>query len=154
MEGRFNMDIKTERLHIIPCTHENYIEYVNQYTMGPHIEMHLEELKKDPHQLGWGSWFVINNETKQVIGDVGFKGMPTEHNTVEIGYGIIEEAQNRGFATEAVKGIIDWAFSTGKVEEIIAECLIDNEPSIKVLRKLGMKQTDSQDGMYYWSLIK
>jgi ribosomal-protein-alanine N-acetyltransferase len=69
---------------------------------------------------------------------------------VEIGYGIIPEAQNNGFATEAVKGIKEWAFSTCKVDKVLAECSAENIPSIKVLEKLDMKQVDSKDGMLYW----
>uniref|UniRef100_A0A7U3YF72 GCN5-related N-acetyltransferase n=2 Tax=Anoxybacillaceae TaxID=3120669 RepID=A0A7U3YF72_GEOS0 len=97
------------------------------------IEMYLEQLKRDSSVKGWGVWFVILRENNQVIGDIGFKGKPNDRKTVEIGYGIIPAAQNKGFATEAVQGLIDWAFSSGQVEKVIAECLEDNVASIRVL---------------------
>lgn len=124
------MEINTKRLCIIPCTLESYHVYSGKYKMGPHIDMHLEELKKDDQMKNWGVWFVIRRDNQQVIGDVGFKGKPDDYNTVEVGYGMIPEAQNKGFATEAVKAITDWAFSSGQVEKVIAECSIDNQPSI------------------------
>ena len=46
---------------------------------------------------------------------------------------------NKGYATEAVQELIDWAFRTGEVEMIIAETLLDNYGSIRVLEKLHMK---------------
>ena len=122
--------------------------------MGPHIEMYLEQLKRDSSVKGWGVWFVIRRENNQVIGDIGFKGKPNDRKTVEIGYGIIPAAQNKGFATEAVQALIDWAFSSGQVEKVIAECLEDNVASIRVLEKVGMKRTSAKDGMLYWELEK
>ena len=65
--------------------------------------MFLEKLREDSTQLGWGVWLVINKENNTIIGDIGFKGKPNSENTVEVGYGIIPSAQNKGYATEAVK---------------------------------------------------
>jgi ribosomal-protein-alanine N-acetyltransferase len=107
----------------------------SSYEIGPHIESHLLELEQDSSLLGWGVWLVINKETNKVIGDIGFKGKPDQENSIEIGYGILPAAQQNGFATEAVREIIKWAFSIEHVHKIIAECLEDNEPSIKVLEK-------------------
>jgi [ribosomal protein S5]-alanine N-acetyltransferase len=148
------LEVNTERLFIVPCTLENYYQFSHQYDMGPHIEMYLEQLKRDSSVKGWGVWFVIRRENNQVIGDIGFKGKPNDRKTVEIGYGIIPAAQNKGFATEAVQALIDWAFSSGQVEKVIAECLEDNVASIRVLEKVGMKRTSAKDGMLYWELEK
>lgn len=148
------MDIYTERLLIIPCTSENHIAFSESFKMGPHIEPYLDKLRNDSQMKGWGVWFVIRRDTNRIIGDVGFKGKPNNHNIVEIGYGIIPEAQNKGFGTEAVKGILDWAFSFGQVDKVIAECLVENKASIKVLEKLGMERIDSKDGMLYWELTQ
>jgi len=146
------LEINTERLLIVSCTLENYSKLSNQYNMGLHIEMYLEQLKRDSSVEGWGPWFVILRENYQVIGDIGFKGKPNEQRTVEIGYGIIPTTQNKGFATEAVQGLINWAFSSGQVEKVIAECLEDNIASIRVLEKVGMERTYAKDNMLYWEL--
>ncbi|MFE8703047.1 GNAT family N-acetyltransferase [Cytobacillus sp. FJAT-54145] len=147
------MSILTERLQIIPCTFENVAEFGHNYEIGPHIHMYLEELERDSSYNGWGVWFVILKDTNEVIGDIGFKGKPLD-GQVEIGYGIIPTAQNKGYATEAVQGLIDWAFSSGKVEKIIAECLIDNAASIKVLEKVGMTRSTSNNEMLFWEIVK
>jgi ribosomal-protein-alanine N-acetyltransferase len=118
--------------------------------MGPHIEMHLEELKIDIESKGWGVWFVIHSDSNQVIGDVGFKGKPNDQNVVEIGYGISPHYQSNGFATEAVNGIKDWAFASNQVEKIVAECAEENVASIRVLEKIGMSRTCSKNEFIYW----
>ncbi|KFN01113.1 N-acetyltransferase [Bacillus clarus] len=149
------MKLETERLHIIPCTEEWVQIAKNQgYNSGPHILGHVENVKQDAALLPWGVWFVIRKEDDIVLGDIGFKGKPNEKHTVEIGYGFIEKYWNKGYATEAVDELMKWAFLTGEVEAIIAETLLDNHSSIRVLEKLGMKRVDSTETMMNWKLDK
>lgn len=150
------MELLTERLILIPCTEESIsiIRTSEEYEMGPHINKYLEELKEDSTLLGWGVWFVINQENNTVIGDIGFKGKPNSENIVEIGYGIVPSAQGKGYATEAVQKLIDWAFSNKNINKIVAECLDENIPSIRVLEKLQMKRMGSENNMLKWQLEK
>lgn len=150
------MELLTERLILIPCTEESIsiIRTSEEYEMGPHINKYLGELKEDSTLLGWGVWFVINQENNTVIGDIGFKGKPNSENIVEIGYGIVPSAQGKGYATEAVQKLIDWAFSNKSINKIVAECLDENIPSIRVLEKLQMKRMGSENNMLKWQLEK
>ncbi|WP_108669925.1 GNAT family N-acetyltransferase [Peribacillus acanthi] len=148
------MNFTTERLSIMACTIENTTDVTSQYEMGPHIKMHLKELELDPTTLGWGVWLVKLKDTNEIIGDIGFKGKPDHLGKVEIGYGISPSAQRKGYATEAVDGLIHHAFSTRKVDKVVAECLQDNVASIKVLEKVGMTRIGSDYEMLYWEIIK
>lgn len=140
------MEIKTERLIIKPCV-INLIK--DDEELSPHIQHYLEELEVDTELLGWGVWLVYKREDQQLIGDIGFKGKP-EHGVVEVGYGIYPDAQNNGYATEAVGALFDWAFRTGQVNKIIAECLLTNQASIRVLEKLIMTRVEEDEHMVYW----
>ncbi|WP_150285529.1 GNAT family N-acetyltransferase [Rummeliibacillus sp. TYF-LIM-RU47] len=150
------MELQTERLIITPCTKEALQEFskTEEYVINLHVDMYLLALKDDPSLSGWGVWLVINKEDHTIIGDMGFKGKPDSQKTVEVGYAIIPSAQKKGYATEAVKEIINWAFSTGKVEKVVAECLHDNHSSIRVLEKLQMKRTEPKNNMLNWELEK
>ncbi|WML55984.1 GNAT family protein [Neobacillus sp. PS2-9] len=149
------MELQTQRLKIVPCTDESISNYATkEFKIGSHINNYLEKLKDDSSLICWGVWLVINKENNKIIGDIGFKGKPDSENTVEVGYGIVPEAQNKGFATEAVNEIIKWAFSSGNVKKIVAECLIDNVSSIKVLEKLNMKRIGIKENMLQWQMIK
>lgn len=147
------MNIDTQRLILVPCTSE-YVEKSQNagYVFGPHVEYYLENLQKDNKQYGWGVWFVELKEDHTIIGDIGFKGKPTEEGIVEIGYGISPAAQNKGYATESVDALIKWAYSTEAVTRIIAECLENNTPSIKVLKKLGMELVGKDGTMLKWEM--
>lgn len=149
------MELQTERLKIVPCTDELLSTIsTEEYKIGPHIKMFLDKLREDSTQLGWGVWLVINKENNTIIGDIGFKGKPNSENTVEVGYGIIPSAQNKGYATEAVNEIINWAFTNDDVGKVVAECLHDNIPSIKVLEKLNMNKIGTVNDMLKWELKK
>lgn len=148
------MEILTQRLRIVVCTPENYSHFATHYNMGPHINMFIADLEDKPELLGWGVWMIMDRREGKTIGDAGFKGRPDRAGVVEIGYGIATEAQNQGFATEAVKGLVGWAFQTGEVAQIIAECAKDNAASVKVLEKLGMHRTGSDGELLFWALKK
>ena len=149
------MKLETERLYIVPCTEER-IQVANEqgYNSGPHIVGHVENIKQDAALLSWGAWYVLRKEDDIVLGDIGFKGKPNENQTVEIGYGFIEKYWNQGYATEAVRELIDWAFKTGEVETIIAETLLDNYSSMRVLEKLHMKRVNATETMINWKIEK
>ncbi|MGP4041003.1 GNAT family N-acetyltransferase [Gracilibacillus sp. D59] len=146
----------TQRLKIIPCTEESllFISTSEEYEFGSHIPMYLEALKEDASLLGWGVWFVIDKENDTVIGDIGFKGKPNSGSIIEVGYGIVPSVQGKGYATEAVKKIIQWAFSFRNINKVIAECQVDNLPSTRVLEKLDFKRIDIENNMLKWQLEK
>jgi [ribosomal protein S5]-alanine N-acetyltransferase len=149
------MELQTQRLIIVPCTEQALSTYATEeFKMGGHINNYLKELYEDPSLLGWGVWLVIDKETHTIIGDIGFKGKPDSEGTVEVGYGMAPAARNKGYATEAVNEIIQWAFSTDYVQKVVAECLTDNIPSIKVLEKVKMEKIGTKDNLYLWQLVK
>ena len=149
------MELNTNRLKIIPCTVETVQITIEQnYDNGPEVSNYLEQLRRDPSLLYWGSWIVIRKSDDRIIGDIGFKGKPDKNKTVEIGYGLLQSYWNNGYATEAVEALIEWAFHTSKVEKVIAETLKENDGSIRVLEKLHMKKVDCSETMIYWEKAK
>ncbi|MEK4326859.1 GNAT family N-acetyltransferase [Paenibacillus sp. FSL R7-0297] len=151
-EEEITLQIITERLIITAFDQQNYKKVSETYPIGKHTAGYLAHLEEDPELLGWGVWFVTLADNNQIIGDIGYKGRPDIQGIVEIGYGIIPDMHNKGIATESVKAIMEWAFSSGQVKKIVAECLIDNLPSIKVLEKLEMTRVRIKDGMIHWEI--
>lgn len=149
------MELETNRLRIIPCTKETVQMAINQnYDNGPQIPTYLVQLDKDPSLLYWGCWIVVRKFDDRVIGDIGFKGKPDENKVVEIGYGFLKDYWNKGYATEAMEALIQWALNTSKVEKIKAETLNDNFGSIRVLEKLGLQKVDYTETMINWEITK
>ncbi len=85
----------------------------------------------------FGIRLILERATGQVIGGVGFFGPPRD-GRVEIGYGIVESRRRRGYATEAVTAMLDYAFTRPGVIEVVATADLDNPASIRVLDKSGL----------------
>ena len=109
-------------------------------------------LSKVDLPTGFESWMVIKKDTLEIIGDIGFKGFNFEENTIDIGYGIIEEERRKGYAKEAMSELINWAFSNEIVKEITARCLLENTNSINLLTKFNFRKVKMENKMIYWKL--
>ena len=111
----------------------------------------------DPSPGEWNGYFFIDPNAKTLVGNGGFKGAPDETGIVEIGYEIAAECWNRGFATEAAQGMIDYAFAHEDVQAVIAHTLAERNASNRVLQKVGMRLTaefdDPEDGkIWQWRI--
>ena len=113
----------------------------------------LFNLSKVENPTGYESWMIIKRDTSEIIGDLGFKGFDYNDGSIDIGYGIIKEERRKGYAEEAVKMIVKWAFSNIIVKAITANCLNDNQDSINLLTKLNFVELRLENGMKYWNLI-
>jgi [ribosomal protein S5]-alanine N-acetyltransferase len=56
----------------------------------------------------------------------------------DLGYWIDEASWNRGYATDATRAVIAWAFATLGLPRIEARCFASNAGSIRVLEKCGL----------------
>lgn len=54
-------------------------------------------------------WTAISKAENKMIGDLCIVGEPNQEGEIEIGYGVYDEFQGRGFMTEIVAGIAIWA---------------------------------------------
>src|SRR4051812_43389299 len=71
------------------------------------LQFTLERLEEGAEQSDWWLYFVVRTDPKPgrvLIGGVGYKGPPSTHGEVEVGYGIVREHQRMGYASEAVRG--------------------------------------------------
>lgn len=82
---------------------------------------------------------VALKETGELIGDLYFK-LDAEGKQAEIGYTFTPQVQGRGLATEAVRALVDHAFTKKGLHRIYAITDPRNTASIKLLKRLGMRQ--------------
>jgi RimJ/RimL family protein N-acetyltransferase len=64
---------------------------------------------------------------------------------VEIGWRLRRDAWGHGFATEAARAVLVHGFETLGLDEILSFTAILNEPSIAVMRRIGMHTDASKD---------
>ena len=76
------------------------------------------------------------------IGIIGLKNIDLTNKKANLGYWIGEKYWGRGIATECIRLIIKYAFSSSDLglREVIAYVFPENKASIRVLEKNGMKK--------------
>ena len=104
--------METERLRIYPAAREQMEAMIaseqDEELKKAYSEM-LDGCLRHPEQWDWYAVWMIEKKDGTPIGDLCFKGL-RENGTAEIGYGILEEHQGQGYATEAVRAACGWAF--------------------------------------------
>ena len=97
-------------------------------------------LKANPHEPGFGSWYVIG--AGRLCGTAGYKGPPDDKGVVEIGYSIVEADRMKGFASAAVRLLVAHAFRDPRVTAVTAETLPSLLGSQAVLERCGFTLSD------------
>ena len=89
-------------------------------------------------------------DTHEVIGMILQCSTPNSvFNTSEIGYAIGKRHWNKGYATEALKAMIDFLFSL-KIHKVVVSYLIGNDASKRVIEKNNMIfEGIRKDDIYY-----
>ena len=86
------------------------------------------------------SWVVVLRETDTVIGTIGFVWYSTDNNAAELGYSFSREYWNRGYATQALRAVIDSVFSSLPLNRLEAQHDVRNPASGRVMQKCGLTQ--------------
>ena len=84
-----------------------------------------------------GMW---QTETGRYLGGTGLHPRNWEIPSFEVGYWLRKSAEGRGYVTEAVQLLVDFAFTELKAQRIEIRCDERNVRSTAVARRLGFKQ--------------
>jgi len=165
--------ISTARLNIIPLTYDQLVKYVKcdnslemELNLNPNSRTISDELKealentilpnvadKAQNYLFSTLWTAISVADNSMVGDLCIVGQPNELGEIEIGYGTYDEYQGKGYMTEMVGGIIEWAKTQSLVKSIIASTNKSNLASFKVLEKNNFIQMSETSLFYNWKLV-
>ena len=133
------MILETERLRLRPADRARMEAAIAAETDPEMIKAYGEMLEgclAHPDQWAWYAMWIVALKDGTPIGDLCFKGLP-ETGVPEIGYGLQENYWGRGYATEAVRAALAWAFRHPEVRAVEAETDPDNKVSQRVLAKCG-----------------
>lgn len=146
--------IETDRLRIAPLETRHAAEFA-KITGVPEIARMTGSMR-----IGWGadevaSWINIRRwrgiigfvhgiwlkETDALIGQVGMGGSPSD-----IGYVVAPAHWGHGYATEAVRAMLDAAIPRFELAEVVATVFQDNPASVRVLKNNGFEFVFKGDG--------
>lgn len=121
------------------CARMEIMRYLGGKTFDRiHAFRHLSYLIGHWHFLGYGYYAVEEKATGALVGRVGFTNQPG-WPAFELGWTIIPERQGRGYATEAARMLLDYAFTALDQPRVVSLIHPDNAPSRRVAEKLGQR---------------
>ena len=88
---------------------------------------------------GYGLFAVVLKSNGQVIGNCGLMRQEIEgESLIEVGYHFRRDHWGRGYATEAARGCMAYAFGHLKADKVVSLILPENLPSRRVAERNGM----------------
>ncbi len=114
------------------------------------VQTWLNRQLKRYQEDGFGLWAVVLKSSKTMIGQAGLTLQPFQQTRIlEIGYLLKEAFWHYGYATEAALGCKKYAFEALGQSKVYSIIKVDNTPSIKVAKRLGMTLEDTFYAQYY-----
>jgi RimJ/RimL family protein N-acetyltransferase len=146
--------IVTERLRLRRSRPED-AEAISRYRSDPDVNRQQGWERTDPEAVradieemagrapgeagGWVQFSVEEREGGRLVGDVGLSPADGEPGVLKVGYTVDPAFQGRGYATEAVRALLGYAFETLGADVIRAYASADNTASIRVAERVGMR---------------
>ena len=155
LPARPALPVRTARLVLRPFTAEDrdplyafhsdpdavrYVPYPprtrEQVAMVLERKMANTELRRDGDLLELAA---VRNHDQTLIGDLLLALRSAEHQTLEVGYIFTPAAGGQGYATEAVRALVDLGFGPIGARRIIARVDDRNRRSAALLERLGFR---------------
>ena len=155
--------LETERLVLRWISMEDLYDYyeriasdgdVCRYLLSePHQDIGetLERIQRDLEAYESGTyfrWAVATKEDDRLAGIIRLKGFDEEESSCTFVCMFAKDSWGRGYATEAMQAVLDFAFEKMEIKKVTAEHLSGNDASGAVMRKLGMTHTGTVPGKY------
>ncbi|WP_456365100.1 GNAT family N-acetyltransferase [Thermococcus sp.] len=127
------------------------------FTLPEEEKEFYEELKKNKDKMP--TFAVIENKTGKLVGIGSFNWINWQARWAEILYYLAPEERGRGYGTETVKLLCEYAFRHLNLRKVWAKVHEDNNASIRVLEKNGFTLSGRfrehvwSDGRYIDELI-
>ncbi|MEO8149997.1 MAG: GNAT family N-acetyltransferase [Bacteroidia bacterium] len=164
------MIIETQRLKLIPLTHNQLKLYLEQnILLNDELEIKINKLDLHPelseaieqtllpntsaqkkNYLHCTLWAMILIENNVMIGSFLFADTPNAAGEIEIGYGIDVAYRNRGYLSETLAAVAAWTKTQPEIKMIIAQTDENNLPSVQALIKNKFVQYKKQESQVWF----
>jgi RimJ/RimL family protein N-acetyltransferase len=144
-------EIETDRLRLTPLSVGDLDSWHRQIFSDPKVTRYLPVRKPIPRDdaverlaslveswqtRGFGVWAVRDKASNRLAGHSGFV-TPEAPDRIELIYALGRDWWGRGFATEAAAACLRHGFEDLHFKEITALAFPENEPSIRIMLRLG-----------------
>lgn len=127
---------------------EKYVEWLNNYEIAKYVDQYtkiitvetekeyLTKMSSDAYDFA-----IVDKKTDQLIGSIGLGHVKDVHRTAELGIFIgNEEYLSRGYGSEAIMLLLDYAFNQLNLNNIMLKAISFNKRALRAYEKCGFKQ--------------
>jgi len=97
-----------------------------------------------------GDFIIVRIEDNQPVGRVRYFHLNMLNRAAELGYIVAPDEQNKGYAKEGLKLLIDYLFSHLNLNKVYAQTATFNKTSIKLLESLNFKLAGTLRQHHYY----
>lgn len=110
-------------------------------------DLALDTLHQHIDEKGWGLWAVEVKETGELAGLTGLWPMPETivPGGTEVGWRLAKSFWGKGYAPEAGRRALEHGFTELKLDEVVSMTTVTNEPSRRVMEKIGLTRDPADD---------
>jgi RimJ/RimL family protein N-acetyltransferase len=96
---------------------------------------------REPHEPGqWYQLAIVVRSTRLMIGDCALHILAEDPRQAEVAFTLAPRHQGHGYATEAVRCLLDYLFEELDLHRVIGICDARNERSARLLERIGMRR--------------
>jgi len=99
------------------------------------LEQYIANSHQDIFEAKQLRLIIEDNNTKKNVGIIDLFDYSPQHKRAGIGILIIESEQNKGFASQALKLLIDYSFELLDLHQLFANISSENDKSLKLFKK-------------------
>ncbi|MBD2800230.1 GNAT family N-acetyltransferase [Xenorhabdus sp. M] len=152
------VELETERLRLRAWKEEDREPFFRLNSNSEVMEFFPDTLTKEQSNTladniirkfeihgGWGLWAVELKQSHEFMGFVGLNIPNIEFPFspfIEIGWRLDQPFWGKGYACEAARRVLDFAFTEMNLKEIVAFTTTSNYRSESVMKKLGMSKDE------------
>ena len=156
-------ELETQHLRLRALRREDAADYfsrlagseaVTRYMLfSPHrdISESVSSVEKTLRRYREGNcyrWCITERKNDRLIGVIDLLRLDPERDTCSFAYMLGQAYWGRGYGTEALKAVLDFAFEDLQVREVTADHMAENKASGAVMRKAGMEYVGTEYGKY------
>jgi RimJ/RimL family protein N-acetyltransferase len=139
--------------HLAVVIPANWPEFPEAYTFALEKLAHGEDLRP------WWTYVFIDDRRGALVGSGGFTGRPTAEGIVELGYETAPAFRGKGYATEAAKGMLGFAFGHPEIVAVDAHTLPARNASVRVLERNGFEHLGAvphadEGTVWHWRMTR
>ncbi len=135
--------------YLATCNTHAVTAFLNGPASEGEIDASFRRIAKSQEEQGFSFWAVERKSDAALLGYCGLRICDDPerpvHGEVEIGWRLREDAWGHGYACEAARAALDWAWANLNAARVISFTVPANEPSWRLMERLGMVRRPELD---------